>query len=98
LKELLGPIGGGFTGLINQNLWLFQGWLFRQHFIWNCSSNNWRISIRWLGMFHLQQDRSYAEVASFLCVHEATVKGWSTDSFFLKSDDSFFKFYFLICW
>lgn len=27
-------------------------------------------------MFHLQQDRSYAEVASFLCVHEATVKGW----------------------
>ncbi len=27
-------------------------------------------------MFHLQQDRSYAEVAFFLCVHEATVKGW----------------------
>ena len=27
-------------------------------------------------MFHLQQGRSYSEVATFLCVHEATVKGW----------------------
>jgi transposase len=27
-------------------------------------------------MLHLQQDRSYAEIALFLCVHEATVKGW----------------------
>lgn len=35
-----------------------------------------RTRIRWLGMYHLQQGRSYAEVASFLCVHEATVKGW----------------------
>jgi len=27
-------------------------------------------------MLHLQQGRSYANISLFLCVHEATVKGW----------------------
>ena len=45
-----------------------------------------RTRIRWLGMAHLNEGRTYREVATYLCVKPETVKGYDEIAAILNLD------------